>query len=223
MKFKRVFRGYDIDEVERYISETADNEKKIRLAQRERIDELSDENYALRQELNRYKADEQAISESLVASRNFAQEVQLNAEEYADKVLVQAKKFYATWQAYSQTLVSTLTPEELKSFNDLQKRLEKVINGYRKERETESDDNVASVPNSGAAATVSKEQSAESLEPERESGGNTAEDGSKQRSMHNPIAKVENAAEAVIDLRELTRTEQTLEELCADLGLIGKG
>ncbi len=223
MKFKRVFRGYDIDEVERYISETADNEKKIRLAQRERIDELSDENYALRQELNRYKADEQAISESLVASRNFAQEVQLNAEEYADKVLVQAKKFYATWQAYSQTLVSTLTPEELKSFNDLQKRLEKVINGYRKERETESDDNVASVPNSGAAATVSKEQSAESLEPERESDGNTAEDGSKQRSMHNPIAKVENAAEAVIDLRELTRTEQTLEELCADLGLIGKG
>ncbi len=223
MKFKRVFRGYDIDEVERYISETADNEKKIRLAQRERIDELSDENYALRQELNRYKADEQAISESLVASRNFAQEVQLNAEEYADKVLVQAKKFYATWQAYSQTLVSTLTPEELKSFNDLQKRLEKVINGYRKERETESDDNVASVSNSGAAATVSKEQSAESLEPERESGGNTAEDGSKQRSMHNPIAKVENAAEAVIDLRELTRTEQTLEELCADLGLIGKG
>ena len=223
MKFKRVFRGYDIDEVERYISETADNEKKIRLAQRERIDELSDENYALRQELNRYKADEQAISETLVASRNFAQEVQLNAEEYADKVLVQAKKFYATWQAYSQTLVSTLTPEELKSFNDLQKRLEKVINGYRKERETESDDNVASVPNSGAAATVSKEQSAESLEPERESGGNTAEDGSKQRSMHNPIAKVENAAEAVIDLRELTRTEQTLEELCADLGLIGKG
>ncbi len=223
MKFKRVFRGYDIDEVERYISETADNEKKIRLAQRERIDELSDENYALRQELNRYKADEQAISESLVASRNFAQEVQLNAEEYADKVLVQAKKFYATWQAYSQTLVSTLTPEELKSFNDLQKRLEKVINGYRKERETESDDNVASVSNSGAAATVSKEQAAESLEPERESGGNTAEDGSKQRSMHNPIAKVENAAEAVIDLRELTRTEQTLEELCADLGLIGKG
>ena len=101
MEFKRAFRGYDVNEVDRYIAETADKEKKIRLNQRERIDELSDENYLLREELNRYKADEQAIIKSLVASRNLAHDVELSAEEYADKVLIQAKKFYATWQTYA--------------------------------------------------------------------------------------------------------------------------
>ena len=216
MEFKRAFRGYDVNEVDRYIAETADKEKKIRLNQRERIDELSDENYLLREELNRYKADEQAIIKSLVASRNLAHDVELSAEEYADKVLIQAKKFYATWQTYAKTLVATLTEDELKAFNELQRRLEDVIDSYQsqrkdinvKEESTPSDDRavVAAAPDQAPKPQEVKEKSAKQQ---------TA------RSMQNPISKVEDAAEAVIDLRELTRTDQSLEELCADLGLIG--
>ena len=36
----------------------------------------------------------------------------------------------------------------------------------------------------------------------------------------NPIAKVAKAAEQIIDLRELTRVEDSLADICADLGLI---
>ena len=43
----------------------------------------------------------------------------------------------------------------------------------------------------------------------------------EQSSMQNPIDKVEKAAEQVIDLRELMRANDSLEDLCADLGLVG--
>ena len=43
----------------------------------------------------------------------------------------------------------------------------------------------------------------------------------EQGSMQNPIDKVEKAAEQVIDLRELVRANDSLEDLCADLGLVG--
>lgn len=228
MEFKRAFRGYDVNEVDRYIAETADKEKKIRLNQRERIDELSDENYLLREELNRYKSDEQAIIKSLVASRNLAHDVELSAEEYADKVLIQAKKFYATWQTYSKTLVATLTEDELKAFNELQRRLEDVIDSYQlrrkdnvKEESTPSDDRAVVA---AAAEQVTEIAARGKRQSDVEKPQEVKEKPAKQqtaRSMQNPISKVENAAEAVIDLRELTRTDQSLEELCADLGLIG--
>ena len=38
----------------------------------------------------------------------------------------------------------------------------------------------------------------------------------------NPIGKVEQASGQVIDLRELTKTDMSLEDLCAELGLIVK-
>lgn len=228
MEFKRAFRGYDVNEVDRYIAETADKEKKIRLNQRERIDELSDENYLLREELNRYKADEQAIIKSLVASRNLAHDVELSAEEYADKVLIQAKKFYATWQTYAKTLVATLTEDELKAFNELQRRLEDVIDSYQsqrkdinvKEESTPSDDRAVVAAAAEQVAEIAARGKRQSAAKPQE----VKEKSAKQqtaRSMQNPISKVEDAAEAVIDLRELTRTDQSLEELCADLGLIG--
>ena len=214
MNFKKVFRGYDPDQVDKYIVESATREQQIRAAQKERIDELSDENYALRQQIKQYQTDEQAISKSLITSQTLAQELKFDAEKYSDLVLSRAKIFYATWRAYSQTLISSLSAEEIAEFNKLQKKMEEVINVYEGKNVT-SEMNDINAQRAKMAATEAEVQQARKIvdvTPSETTMGIYA----------NPIKKVEQAADQVIDLRELTRTDLSLEELCAELGLIAK-
>ena len=205
MDFKRVFRGYDPDEVDKYIADISEKEQKIRRAQKERIDELSDENYVLRERIGKFQADRNAISDSLVASQNLAITIEQGANDYADKVLRQAKTFYATWQAYARTVVATFTDEELKAFNELQKKIEYTIEEYEQNtlcslRKREPTSDGASDKSESSVAAANGEPSAS--------------------DRQNPISKVAKAAEQIIDLRELTRVEDSLEDICADLGLI---
>ena len=183
MKFKKVFRGYDPKEVDKHLIDSANKEQQIRTAQKERIDELLEENRALRKAVQQYHADERAISQSIIASQNLAQEVRLDADNYSELVLRRAKIFCASWRAYSQTLVASLTDDEVQHFNQLQKKIESLIVAYE-------GNEVKQV----AAAT--------------------ANDG-----FSNPISKIEGTAEQVIDLNELLKPSQSLEEICAELGL----
>lgn len=198
MNFKKVFHGYDPKEVDKYIEENLSSEKQRRIDQKERIDQLVDENYNLSEQLKRYKADEQAISKSLIESQHLAQEMKFDAEKYSDLVLTRAKIFYATWRAYAQTLVSSLSQQEIDEFNKLQRKIEKVINAYE-------------------GKDVAREM--------RESGIEQIELDSEATTMGtyaNPISKIEQAAEHTIDLRELARSDLSLEDLCAELGLTNK-
>ena len=204
MNFKKKFRGYNPKEVDKYIEEQAAREKQIRTAQKERIDELSDENYALRQQVKQYQTDEQAISKSLIASQHLAQELKFDAEKYCDLVLTRAKIFYATWHAYSQTLISSLSAEEVAEFNRIQRKIEDIINAY------EGKDVAKEV-----GETKQRQQQTRSkvdVTPSRETMGVYA----------NPIKKIEKASDHVIDLSELTHPDMSLEELCAELGLTVK-
>ena len=204
MSFKKVFRGYDPEEVDKLIAETAAREKQIRTAQKERIDELTDENYALRQQLRQYKDNELAISQSLIASQQLAQELKNDAEKYSDLVLSRAKIFYATWHTYSKTLIATLSAEEVREFNKLQRKIEDIINAYDgQDVEQEVEENVARYESRQTA--------------ERKS----IVDNFLQSDLENPIDKLQSASDQIIDLRELTQPEQSLEELCRDLGLLG--
>ena len=202
MTFRKRHRGYDPAEVDKYIEETAAKERQIRTAQKERIDELSDENYNLRQQLKKYQDNEAAISESLIASQNLAREMKFDAEKYSELVLTRAKIFYATWRAYAQTLISSLSPEEVVEFNKLQRKLEHIINAYEgKDVAREVDEgkyNVNAQPQTATAAANAEQQT---------------------QATNNPISRIEQAADQVIDLRELVRPEMSLEELCAELGL----
>ncbi len=270
MNFKKVFRGYDPKQVDKYIAETAQKEQQLRTAQKERIDELSDENYALRQQIKQYQTDEQAISKSLIASQQLAQELKFDAEKYSELVLSRAKIFYATWRAYAQTLLASLSDEEVRQFNILQKKLENVINAYEgkdvaketAERElamTAVQDTAQDVPqeatdaDKGATASAeetssqpadvttteqehaqaqeavagTEEQNADPLSTEEEwrHAREVVDVTPSETTMgiyQNPIRKVEEASDQVIDLRELTQTDLSLEELCAELGLIVK-
>ena len=190
MKFKKVIRGYDPREVDRHLTETAAKEQEIRASQKERIDELLEENRALRKLVHQYHADEQAISKSLIASHNMSEAMKRDADEYSERTLARAKIFCATWRAYAKTLVATLTDAEVRSFNFLQKKIEKLVDDYEGRK-------VDSV-----AATEAK----------------TA----KNDDFSNPISRIEGATEHVIDLNELIAPEQTLEEICLELGIIKK-
>ena len=221
MTFKKKFRGYDPAEVDKCIAQmekTADRELEIRVAQKDRIDELTDENYTLREQLKKYQKDEDAISQSLIASQNLAQKLKFDAEKYSDVVLTRAKIFYATWRAYSQTLISSLLPEEVAEFNKLQRKIEDVINAYEGKdvaKEVEENKLYDANKKQDAAATLSMEQ--KQAQPTTKTGGSRI-----SGAYNNPISKVEQAADQVIDLNELIRTDLSLEELCDELGLTSK-
>lgn len=223
MNFKKVFRGYDPQEVDKYIADTAQKEQQLRASQKERIDELLDENYTLRQQVKQYQTDEQAISKSLIASQNLAQELKFDAEKYSDLVLSRAKIFYATWRAYSQTLIASLSAEEVREFNALQRKIESVINAYEgkdvaKEMDERAD--IHNQENNGVITDRNRDSqqhvvATETVQP-------TVEGTPTETAMGvfaNPITKIENAADQVIDLRELTKPDMSLEDLCAELGL----
>lgn len=234
MDFKKVFRGYDPQEVEKYIADTAQKEQQLRASQKERIDELLDENYILRQQVKQYQTDEQAISKSLIASQNLAQELKFDAEKYSDLVLSRAKIFYATWRAYSQTLIASLSAEEVREFNALQRKIESVINAYegkdvakemteRAENNKQTDAGVITETKSDSQKQAVATEA--SVQPAETSMAETVEVTPSETTMGvfaNPITKIENAADQVIDLRELTHPDMSLEDLCAELGLTVK-
>ena len=230
MEFRKIFRGYDPQSVDKYIADLTDKNKKIHSSQRERIDELLDENSTLREHIAELQAKENAVSDALVVSRNAALQMERQAKDYSDKALFQAKKFYATWQAYAQTVVSSFTKEELSAFNGLQRKIERVIADYERDarKKAESD-----IPLSQRMERELEELNRRSRELEEASESAAAasfaesavsseqSSAQEQGSMQNPIDKVEKAAEQVIDLRELVRANDSLEDLCADLGLVG--
>ena len=187
MKFRKVLRGYDPKEVDKYLTETAAKEQEIRVSQKERIAELSEENRALRKLVRQYHADEQAISSSLIASQNLAKNVKLDADKYSEYVLTRAKIFCASWRAYSRTLVATLSDEEVRELNLLHRKIENLINTYEGKEVEE------------VAATEA--------------------DSAKTNDFSNPISRIECASGQIIDLDELTNPTQSLEEICAELGL----
>ena len=209
MKFKKVFRGYDPKEVDKHLTENAGKDQQIRAAQKERIEELLEENRALRKLVHQYQADEQAISKSLIASQNLAHEVKIDADKYSELVLTRAKIFCASWRAYSQTLVASLTDEEVREFNFLQRKIENMIGVYE-------------------SGEVSGEISGEvsgNVETARDAESQTAQVAAATAIggyYSNPIERVEKASEQVIDLNELISPKQSLEEICAELGILKK-
>lgn len=228
MEFRKVFHGYDPHSVDKYLSDLTEQNKKIHSSQRERIDELLDENATLRDRIAELQAKENAVTDALVVSRNAALLMEQQAKDYSDKALFQAKKFYATWQAYAQTVVSSFTKEELAAFNGLQRKIERVIADY----EREAKKNAEKIPFSQRMERELEELNRRSRELEASEKAAAAASAPTEQSAQkavsdvtdkllNPIDKVEKAAEQAIDLRELTRATDSLEDLCADLGLVG--
>ncbi len=253
MQFKKVFRGYDPQQVDKYISETADREGATRRAQRERIDELSEENYNLRERIVELQRRQNDVAEAMIVAQKVAADIEQNAKDYADRALVEAKKFYATWQAYSKTIVASFTDDELAAFTGLERKIGDVIANYESKlkgavppskrnsapkmtpdefvkrmeqaadelnakslqaEQVEQENPVSDEPVDSDATAVS----AEKAKPTAAKPSNSKTH--KETKSANPITRVEQAAGQSVDLKELLRPQQSLEDLCADLGLI---
>lgn len=229
MKFKKVLSGYSPKQVDEYLRDLTQKHEQVRLAQKQHLDELTEENYQLRQKVKQFEQDEQAISKSLIESQKLASELKNDAVRFSELVLSRAKVFYATWQAYAKTLVATLDDQELLQFGRLMAKIERLINAYEgknvhsdvktivdKVRQTDVVETPTDQPQEDAddaqtevAATETPPAETPDLAPSATTMGVYA----------NPIDKVEQAGQ-VIDLRELTKVDDSLEQLCVDLGLI---
>lgn len=239
MEFKKVFRGYAPKEVDKYIAETAERETSTRRAQKERIDELLEENINLRDRITELQRRQNDVGEVLIVAQKVANDIEQHAKDYADRALVEAKKFYATWQAYSKTIVASFTEDELAAFTNLERKIGDVIANY--ERKLKGKDAGAEAAENAAPAEIAAkgeakprkrklspddfakqmEAAAEELTAASKSmQSQAAKTEPKRKKSENPISRVEEASGQSIDLRELIRPEQSLEELCSDLGLI---
>ena len=231
MKFKKVLGGYSPKQVDEYIRNLTQKHEQVRLDQKQHLDELADENYQLRQKVKQFEQDEQAISKSLIESQKLAAELKNDAVRFSDLVLSRAKVFYATWQAYAKTLVATLDDQELLQFGRLMAKIERLINAYEGknvhadvktivDQAQQTDDvteqpqeQIVDVQTEVAVTQAPAEPTVES--PDLAPSATTMGVG----KYANPIDKVEQAGQ-VIDLRELTKVDDSLEQLCIDLGLI---
>ncbi len=217
MKFRKVFRGYDPRQVDQFLKTKEESDAMVLQAQRERIDQLADENNRLKEQLAKFNDKEKAISDALVQSQQLAVKLQNDADKYAEVVLTRAKLFYAAWQAYSQTMVSALSYQELQRFNELKAKLERLIKNYDgSDIGSETADLVLTangeVQSQQMTTATANQRSADRLPTEGRVGGT------------NPIHRVEQAVGATIDLKELIHPDQSLSDICADLGLTeGKG
>ncbi len=214
MQFKKCFRGYNPQQVDKYINETAQKEKDIRIAQKQRIDQLTEENRLLTEQVMQYQQDEQAISKSLIETQKLVEEMRGDAERFSQLVLARAKLFYASWRAYSQTLIATLSPQEVENFNKLQKKLEFIINAYEGK-----DVHAETIQLKERILNGKQPQQCASTTAQPAEDANVTPTQTTMGVYKNPITAVEQAAQ-VIDLRELATTDLNLEEICKDLGLI---
>lgn len=221
MNFKKVFRGYSPKQVDKHVAELTQKHEQIRLAQKQYLEELTEENYQLRHKVKQYELDEQAVAKTLIESQKLADELKNDAVHFSEVVLSRAKVFYATWQAYAQTLTATLDDDELAQFNLLMKKIENIINAYEG-KNVQTD--VQSIVDQAQQTDDTADQVAVTQvdqvtdEPVEESPDICPSDAT-MGVYANPIGKIEQASH-VIDLRELTVVEDSLEQICIDLGLI---
>ena len=243
MKFKKVLGGYSPKQVDAHIRELTQKHEQVRLAQKQYLEELTEENFQLRHKVKQYQQDEQAIAKSLVESQKLAEELKNDAVHFSELVLSRAKVFYATWQAYAQTLIATLDEQELIQFNNLMAKIENIINAYEGknvqtdlqtivDKAHQTDDTTTEVAKP-TQPTVDESQAeiatTQSVLMDDATQAPTADatvespdlapSATTMGVFANPIEKVEQASQ-VIDLRELTKVDDSLEQICIDLGLI---
>lgn len=244
MEFKKVFRGYDPKQVDKYIAETAEREGATRKAQRERITELTDENYNLRERIVELTRRQNDVAEALITAQKVAAEIEQNAKENADRALLEAKKFYATWQAYSKTIVAGFTDDEVQAFNGIARKIGDVIANYeQKLKGGEPKAKSSRAPKMTPDEFVKRmEQAADELNAQAQQSDDDGAENEEAATAAtktkpavapakpktapkpaNPIKRVEQASGQSVDLKELLRPDQSLEDLCSDLGLIDPG
>ncbi|MBR2974943.1 MAG: DivIVA domain-containing protein [Clostridia bacterium] len=180
MKFNKSFRGYNVAQVDSYISQQQQRFDQVTSTQKQRIFQLADANEQLRQQLEQHQQQQKATTDSLLQSQMLAASLRQDADNYAKVVVDRAKLFCATWQIYAKTMLNAFSPQEMSAFDALLHKIEQLIAAQQL-------DSAAAIADANYA---------------------------------NPVQKITNATQHAIDLAELLNPDQSLEEMCSELGLI---
>lgn len=104
LRFGRAYRGYDIDEVERFIAEEQSRSDSVQLEQRERILALNSKCDSLSREVEQLKEKEEQIKSAFIAAtdnaRRLTEDIRARYKEELDRL----KLFRAKWSAAYEQL-----------------------------------------------------------------------------------------------------------------------
>ena len=100
-KFKIVFRGYDIDEVDEFAEKYALADE-VMADQKERIFRLVDENKKLEDELAEMKQAQSNVSMALLYANEKAAEIIADARKLADAELERVRVFKSKWEFFAK-------------------------------------------------------------------------------------------------------------------------
>lgn len=104
LRFKRVYRGYDIDAVDNYIAEEKSRSDSVQLEQRERISALSSKCDSLTREIEQLKDREEQIKSAFIAATDNARRLSDDVRMRYTQELNRLKLFRAKWSAAYEQL-----------------------------------------------------------------------------------------------------------------------
>lgn len=110
-KFKIVFRGYDIDEVDEFAEKYALADE-VMADQKERIFRLVDENKKLEEELAEMKKAQGNVSMALLYANEKAAEIIADARKLADAEMERVRVFKSKWEFLQRRYSANLLPRK---------------------------------------------------------------------------------------------------------------
>ena len=96
--FKRAIRGYDEKEVNAFLTKLNDNFASVTEEQKERIDELKEQNEKLSEELREYKKKEKLIERTLTEATKRAGDIESELKTQYALEIERLKIFQAKWK-----------------------------------------------------------------------------------------------------------------------------
>lgn len=209
-RFKLKRRGYDVDEVEKYLSATNAEFERVGREQRERIAELSEKINELTRIVMDYRAREESISSAFVAANEKAEKLTADIRLRYGMELERLRLFKEKWTGVYREL------KERYRFDKDALNMESVAVQTKLEIERV----LAREFSLSKGEDESEVETQFHSESERLAKSDLAVEDLKNKLLSAGKRKEEQGA--AFSLEEATHPTETLEELCAYFGLVGK-
>lgn len=225
-KFKIVFRGYDIDEVDEFAEKYALADE-VMADQKERIFRLVDENKKLEEELAEMKKAQGNVSMALLYANEKAAEIIADARKLADAEMERVRVFKSKWEFFAKKILGELAPAQRQTYERLSRRIDETLEKFASESE-ETPIAEVSVMAGKRKETATVRHEAEELTDAAGRNGNAESAGRENKGMGvksaetgKPVPRAQSgkgtAPGHVIELNEVYETDESLENLIDDL------
>lgn len=192
-KFKIVFRGYDVDEVNDYIENRTEKYEETLAEQKSRIFELVEINKRLCDELSSLSKQEKNLSQALLQANEKADQIITNARLLADAEMERVRVFQEKWEFFAKKMLAELSPKELMYYERMKDRIDSTFKQF-------------------AAQTAETKRSYPHEAMKRVAAADTSQ-------QINPIKRVTSALDSkpAIGLDEVYSTDESLSDLLDEL------